>query len=170
MATEISIRPEDKRDIDRVTEIIQAAFKDHSYSNQKEHLLVTELRNRGKLALSLVAEIESHLVGHIGFSRVFIDGDHVDWYGLAPVSVDPAYQNQRVGSKLITSGLAELKKRGARGCVVLGEPNYYERFGFQHHEELTMEDAPQELFLTMPFNRQLLSGTVTYHDLFTKFG
>ncbi|WP_163469467.1 GNAT family N-acetyltransferase, partial [Escherichia coli] len=83
------------------------------------------------LTLSLVAEHNGTPIGHASVSPIVLSNGAAGWYGLAPVSVLPAYQSQGIGSRLIRRLLAELQERGAAGCVVLGDPNYYGRFGFQ---------------------------------------
>jgi len=170
MSDSINIRPEQEKDADRINQIIEAAFNNHPHSNQKEHLLVSELRADKALSLSLVAEVNGKVAGHIAFSEVSIDDNFISWYGLAPVSVDPEYQNRGIGSELIKSGLNELKKMGARGCVLVGEPEYYKRFGFRHQKSLFYEGVPGEYFLVQPFNDESPSGEVKYHNLFDTYG
>lgn len=170
MIDTLTIRPEKAVDIDRITQILEAAFEDHPHSNQKEHLLVSELRAEDALTLSLVAEVDENIVGHIAFSEVTINGIFDSWYGLAPASVDPEYQNRGIGSWLIESGLTELKNRDAKGCVLVGEPEYYRRFGFQHQNKLTYEGVPEEYFLVQSFSEEIPGGQVKYHPLFNKYG
>lgn len=166
MIDSIDIRPEQEKDADRISQIIEAAFKNQPHSNQKEHLLVSELRANHALSLSLVAEVNGKIAGHIAFSEITINDNFNSWYGLAPVSVDPEYQNRGIGSELIKSGLNELKKLGASGCVLVGEPEYYKRFGFRHQNRLIYDGVPREYFLVQPFNKEIPSGEVKYHNLF----
>lgn len=128
------------------------------------------LRKENALDLSLVAEFDGKIVGHIAFSKVTIEGKNDDWYGLAPVSVLPEYEKMGIGSKLIMKGLERLKNLGANGCVLLGEPEYYNRFGFRQADQLTLEGVPAEYFLALSFQERSPSGKVQYHDLFTKYG
>ena len=166
----LNIRSEQEKDTKRISQIIEAAFKNHPHSNQKEHLLVEELRDNKALTLSLIAEVKGTIVGHIAFSAVTINGEFDSWYGLAPVSVDPEYQHRGIGSKLIENGLNELKKMGANGCVLVGEPDYYKRFGFDHQNELFYEGVPDDFFLVQPFSNEIPSGEVKYHKIFDKYG
>ena len=167
----MTIRPETTEDISRINEIIQSAFKTHPYSNQKEHLLLADLRINHALSLSLVAELDNIVVGHIAFSKVTIDDKDLHWYGLAPVSVDPDYQNQGIGSALIKAGLEKLKNVNANGCVLLGEPEYYNRFGFKQDVDLTLADVPAEYFLALAFtNHTTPSGEVKYNPVFDLYG
>jgi len=170
MTHTLNIRLEQKKDTKRTNQIIEAAFKNHPHSNQKEHLLVAELRANNALSVSLVAEVNGKIVGHIAFSEVTVNGKFDSWYGLAPVSVDPEYQNQGIGSKLIENGLSELKKLGANGCVLVGEPGYYKRFGFDHQHELFYEGVPEQYFLVQTFNKECSSGEVKYHQIFGEYG
>jgi putative acetyltransferase len=128
--------------------------------------LVEKLRETGALSISLVAEVDGKVVGHIAFSPVSIQGEQSNWYGLAPVSVLPAYQRQGIGGMLIQAGLAELHKMGAAGCVLLGEPAYYGRLGFAPVEGLTLAGVPPEYFLTLPFSEEKIQGEVAYHKAF----
>ena len=97
---------------------------------------------------------------------VAIDGAK-DWYGLGPVAVAPRDQGHGVGSALIRAGLAELAERGAAGCVVLGEPDYYGRFGFRNDGELRYADAPPQYFQSLPFGDDAPKGEVRYHPSFS---
>lgn len=169
MNSEINIRPEQERDIPKIYNLIKSAFEGISYSNQKEHLLVDALRSAGALELSLVAESEEKIVGHIAFSRVMINGKESSWWGLAPVSILPGYQKKGIGSKLIREGMEKIKESGADGCVLLGEPGYYNRFGFRQSEQLRLEGVPPEYFLVHSFIDEIPAGSVKYHPLFNKF-
>lgn len=170
MTDRLTIRPEQAADIDRITQIIEAAFKGHPHGDSKEHLLVSELRSNHALSISLVAEVDENMVGHIAFSEITIDGVFDSWYGLAPVSVDPEYQNRGVGSRLIERGLAEVKNLGAKGCVLVGEPAYYKKFGFKQQDKLSYEGVPEEYFLVQSFGEEIPAGQVKYHPLFNKYG
>ena len=170
MRKEISIRPETETDVERIEEITVSAFKDHPHSNQSEHLLVSGLREQSALEVSLVAEDGGQVVGHIAFSQVTINGEHIAWYGLAPVSVDPNHQNQGIGSKLIITGLEAIRKLGVKGCVLLGEPEYYGRFGFKPVEALKLDGVPPEYFQALLIDGNWPSGNVEYHRVFLDNG
>jgi putative acetyltransferase len=94
-----------------------------------------------------VAEIDDKIVGHIAFSPITISDNTTDWYGLGPVSVKPDFQNKGIGKALINKGLSLLKERGAKGCTLFGDPNYYKHFGFKNYPELIYKGIPQEVFL-----------------------
>ncbi len=159
-------RPEDE---EAITQVTLAAFTGKFSDNPTEHLMVKGLRESGALSLSLVAELDGAIVGHVAFSEVTINGDYLGWYGLGPVSIEPAYQKQGVGSQLIRDGLARLRAMGAQGCVLEGSPTYYQRFGFKSYPNLIYEGAPApQYFMALPFYdaTAVPSGKVEYHAAF----
>lgn len=170
MNVDVNIRPETFDDSVKISEIIESAFQNHPHSNHKEQFIVSQLRDSSALSVSLVAEYDGELVGHIAFSEVKISNRECNWYGLAPVSVIPEYQNFGIGTKLIKSGLDLIKRKGAEGCVLLGDPNYYGRFGFKANPCLVLEGVPPEFFLTLNFGKSMPSGIVEYHKSFAENG
>jgi putative acetyltransferase len=163
---EIVIRRETSADIEAITEITIAAFKTLEISNQTEHFIISALRAANALTVSLVAELDGHVVGHIAFSPVTISDGSRDWYGLGPISVLPKYQRQGIGSALIQEGLLLLKDLNAQGCCLVGHPDYYKRFGFKNISSLIYEGVPQEVFLALPFHEDIPQGIVVFHDGF----
>ncbi|MES2026065.1 MAG: N-acetyltransferase [Pseudomonadota bacterium] len=161
------IRSEQHSDIQAITDVTRAAFADHPHSDHCEQFIINALRDASALSISLVAEIDDQVVGHIAFSPVSISDGSTDWYGLGPVSVLPQWQKQGIGKALINHGLALLKENHAKGCVLLGEPEYYRRFGFQHKTNLILEGVPPEYFLTLSFDGNLPNGKVNYHAAFS---
>ena len=160
------IRNERDADIEVITEVTIAAFKNHPISNHTEQFIINALRAAGALTISLVAEIDRQIVGHIAFSPVTISDGTTGWYGLGPISVLPNYQSQGIGKALINEGLSLLKNMGAQGCALVGYPNYYKRFGFKNYPELIYEGIPQEFFLILPFTQKIPQGVVVFHDGF----
>ncbi len=142
------------------------AFRDHPISKHTEQYIICALRAAGALAISLVAEIDGQVVGHIAFSPVTISDGTTGWYGLGPVSVLPGHQRQGIGQALIKEGIALLKDREGRGCALVGDPNYYRRFGFRNCPQLVHEGIPQEVFLALPFTGEVSSGIVLFHEGF----
>jgi putative acetyltransferase len=136
------------------------------FSRQTEHFIVNALRAAGALTISLVAEIDGQVVGHIAFSPIAISDDTTNWYGLGPVSVLPAHQKQGIGKALINEGLSILKGMNAQGCALVGDPEYYKKFGFKNHPEMIHEGVPQEVFLVLPFSEKAPQGIVTFHEAF----
>jgi putative acetyltransferase len=161
------IRSETPADRDAITEVTIAAFKDHPYSRQTEHVIVEALRRAGAIAVSLVAELDGQIVGHIAFSPVTISDGTRNWYGAGPLSVLPAHQKHGIGSALVREGLAVLKERGARGCALVGDPAYYRRFGFTNDPDLIHDGIPQEVFLVLNFGQERPRGKVVFHEGFT---
>ena len=164
------LRKETIADIDAITQVTIAAFKTLDVSNQTEQYIITALRDADALSLSLVAEIDGRIVWHIAFSPVIISDGTQDWYGLGPISVLPEYQKQGIGKSLVNEGLSLLKELRGQGCALVGDPNYYKRFGFRNYPELVHEGIPQEVFLALPFNEKVPKGTVEFHKSFLATG
>ena len=164
------IRKETTSDIEAITHVTIAAFKTLPISNHTEQFIIKALRAAGALTVSLVAEIDGHVVGHVAFSPIVISDGTKDWYGLGPVSVLPEYQKQGIGKSLINEGLSLLKQLGGQGCALVGDPNYYIRFGFKNFPELVHEGVPQEVFLALPFNEKIPQGIVVFHEGFLANG
>jgi putative acetyltransferase len=164
------IRPEEQKDIDAIEKITCAAFLNHSYSHQTEHLIVKALREAGALAVSLVAETDGEVVGHIAFSEVAIDGSYPSWFGLGPISVRPDSQRRGIGRALLQAGLAAIRAIGARGCVLVGNPDFYGRFGFSQAGPLLLEGVPPQYFLALAFGDRPSGGRVAFHPAFSVEG
>lgn len=160
------IRPEHPNDIADISAVVSAAFDPVPYSDGGEPAIIDVLRGEGAMTLSLVAEKDGRILGHIAFSAVTIADKPCGWFGLGPVAVLPDHQGTGLGSALINTGLSQLKDMGAQGCVLLGNPAYYKRFGFSQHPALTFAGAPAKNFLALPFTDDLPSGDVTYHKAF----
>jgi putative acetyltransferase len=161
------IRNETKSDVEAISDVTKAAFENHPISNQTEHFIVNALRTSKALTISLVAEVDGKVVGHIAFSPMTISDGSQDWYGLGPISVSPQYQGQGIGKALMNEGLSRLKARGAKGCVLVGDPNYYERFGFRSLPELTHEGVPHKNVLALQFGGSKAKGVVVFHRSFS---
>ena len=161
------IREETASDIEAITQVTVAAFKTHPISNQTEHFIIHALRNAGALSLSLVAEVDGQVVGHIAFSPITVSDGSQGWYGLGPISVLPDHQRKGIGKALIERSLSLLKDMGGKGIALVGDPNYYTRFGFKNYPELVHEGVPQEVFLAMPFAEAVPRGSVLFHEAFT---
>jgi putative acetyltransferase len=166
----IIIRNETQADVERIAAITEAAFADHPHSSHTEQFIIAELRAAGVLTLSLVAESKGKVVGHIAFSPVSFPDHSAGWYGMGPVSVAPEHQRQGMGTALVLEGLERLRDLGARGCVLVGDPRFYERFGFQSLPQVTHEGVPQEFCLTLPFAAPIPQGAVRFHPGFTAQG
>lgn len=163
--TEWRIRPELPEDAPAIAALISAAFDGHPHSDGSEAGIVMALRRDGDLTLSLVAEGDA-VIGHIAFSPVTISDGSADWYGLAPLSVQPERQNEGIGAALVRRGLTELQALGAKGCVVLGDPAYYGRFGFVADPALTYSDVPEGMFQRLVLTGDIPRGSVLYAAAF----
>lgn len=164
------IRNESKADYEAISDLNYMAFLNHPQhapgALPREHEIVNGLRAAGALALSLVAEDDGVIVGHVAFSEVLIDGASVSWYGLGPVAVHPTRQRQGIGSALIKAGIAELRQRGARGIALVGDPGYYVRFGFSADPDLVMEGIPPQYVLVLPLEFPKDKGRLSFHAAF----
>lgn len=152
------IRPEKPEDIAAIHQVVEAAF-----GQPAEADLVDKLRANGKAIVSLVAEAEGQIAGHILFSEVTLatNPQAVRVIGLAPLAVAPAFQKQSVGSLLSRAGLAACQAAGYEAAIVLGHPEYYPRFGFAPasrfgiHSEYNVRD---EVFMAMELRASALAG------------
>ena len=170
MNPKIIIRNEIDADVDAITEVTVAAFRTLEISSHTEQFIVEALRANNALTLSLIAEADGHVVGHVAFSPVTISDGTQNWYGLGPVSVLPEHQHKGIGKSLIREGISRLKDLNAKGCCLVGHPDYYRKLGFKNVSGLVHEGVPQEVFLAMSFDGQIPQGTVNFHDGFKADG
>ncbi len=166
------IRTERHNDYERINEIHQNAFHGES-----EATLVNAVRNSNEFIpdLSLVAVTGmEHIVGHILISTVWIQTDKqkLPTLALAPMAVDPSYQNKGIGSSLVKAGIKEAKQLGHSHIVVLGHPTFYPKFGFvpsvtkQIHSPFPV---PDEVFMILELKERSLKdikGIVVYPPSF----
>jgi predicted N-acetyltransferase YhbS len=141
----------------------------------KVYLLIEKIRKGENFIpdLSLVAEINNRIVGHILFSKIKIVGDSIfESIALAPMAVIPAFQKQGVGSKLIKKGMAKAKELGFDSIIVLGHKDYYPKFGFERASKWNIKcpfKVPEEAFMAIALTKKALedkAGTVKYPDEF----
>jgi len=164
----MNIRLEQNSDHPAISDVTARAFANVEHSDQSEPQIIERLRDASALSLSLVAIEGTALIGHVAFSPVMIDGAGEGWFGLGPVSVAPERQGGGIGSALVRDGLERLRSNGAAGCVVLGDPGYYPRFGFARIDDLQYEGAPPEYFMSLTFDgHDPPSGKVHYHPAFS---
>ena len=162
----MEIRPEHPGEEQAVAALIDAAFAGAEHSSGTEAEIVDRLRADGALKISLVAVDDGHIIGHVAFSPVTIEGNDWGWFGLGPVTVDPMHQRQGIGRQMIERGLNDLRVAGAAGCVVLGEPGYYGRVGFNADGRLAFPGPPPHYFQALTFGDEIPVGTVAYHRAF----
>jgi putative acetyltransferase len=155
--------PPDQQAISRLT---ASAFAPMAYSDGSEPAIIDRLRKDGDLTLSLIAVVGGEIVGHIAFSPVLIGGNDRGWFGLGPVSVAIEKQRRGIGSALITSGLDWLRSQGANGCVLVGDPVYYRRFGFISDGKISYGGLPNELVQWVSFDGTSPAGVLIYRPAF----
>ena len=170
MNSKIVIRNETRDDICAITEVTIAAFKTLEISNHTEHFIIEALRAANALTVSLVAEMDGRVIGHIAFSPVTISDGTANWYGLGPVSVLPEHQRKGIGKALIREELSRLKEMNAHGCCLVGHPDYYRQFGFKNVSGLGHEGVPAEVFFALSFDGHTPQGTVAFHEGFKADG
>ena len=170
MRPDVIIRNETSVDVSAISEVTVAAFNTLEISNYTEQFIIEALRAAKALTISLVAEVDGRVTGHIAFSPLTISDGTRNWYGLGPVSVLPEYQRQGIGKTLIREGLSRLKDMNAQGCCLVGHPDYYRKFGFKNMPGLVHEGVPQEVFFALSFDGHTPQGTVTFHEGFKADG
>ncbi len=166
---EVHIREEQPRETTAIRSVNERAF-----GRPDEADLVDALRRAGAVALSLVAEVDGEIVGHILYSPVVIDsaGGAHEAVGLGPMAVVPSQQRHGVGSKLVRASLELLRARGHRAAVVLGHPEYYPRFGFVRASSRGIRweaPCPDEAFMVLELEPGALpstGGVVRYRSEF----
>lgn len=146
----MNIRHETPADHEAIRRINVEAFRNHPVSRQTEHLIVEGLRRAGALEISLVAELEGAVVGHIAFSLATVGGRDLGWRLLGPLAVLPELQRRGIGSALVRAGLGELRRLGAAGCALVGDPAYYARLDFRQCRGLSWPGVPEQYVLCLP--------------------
>jgi len=159
------IRDEQPHEAGAIRELVLRAFASARHSSGTEWQIVDQLRQGDALTISLVALQAEQIVAHVAVSPVAISGFQ-GWFGLGPVAVEPRLQRKGIGSTMIREALGRLRKSGAGGCVVLGDPEYYRKFGFDYYPELTYRAVPPPYFQALQFSGERPSGAVDYHPAF----
>ncbi|MEX0964195.1 MAG: N-acetyltransferase [Pseudohongiellaceae bacterium] len=153
----MKIREETAADYAAVAKILNAAFEADAESR-----LVSRLRISAKPLISLVAERDGQVIGHILFSPVTLDTDSsLPLMGLAPMAVLPQYQRRGVGSALVEAGLAACRRAQIGAVVVLGHPAFYAKFGFLNSSVFEIKsdyDVPADVFMLIEMQENYLSG------------
>jgi len=149
----VQIRSERPDDDVAIHELTRIAFEPMPFSSGTEAPIVRALRRSGDLTLSLVAEDDGQIVGHVAFSPVTIEGVHAGWFGLGPISVRADRQRQGIGKALIARGIELLQQRGAAGVALIGNPEIYSRAGFESDGLLAYGDLDRRFV-----QRLVLSG------------
>ena len=165
----MNIRTENSTDSDKIRNVNAEAFETEAEAN-----LVNALRDSGVSYISLVAEEDNELVGHILFTTVDLIGDDsgLKLMGLAPMSVIPKLQNKGIGSLLVRTGIEECVSKGIDAIFVLGHPEYYPKFDFVPSVKYGIRpeyEVPDEAFMVLELRNGVLDGkqgTIKYHEAF----
>lgn len=164
------IRTEKNTDNEAISKVQYAAFKDHPQhqpgAEPVEHIIVERLRAAGALTLSLVWEEAGEILGHIAMSPASIGATPGGWHLLGPVGILPAHQRKGLGSALVREALRLLREGGAAGVVLVGDPEFYQRFGFRAVEGLTWPGVPAQYVLALPFAGVSPQGDIVGHAAF----
>ncbi len=167
----MDIREERPVDVERIRAVNLAAFETSTEAD-----LVDALRQHAAPIISLIAEDDGNIVGHILFSPVILVGEPtLPLMGLAPMAVVPARQREGIGSRLVVEGLDRCRRVNAAAVVVLGHAQYYPRFGFIPASRLSLRceyDVPEDVFMVRELRDGALrgfSGTIRYHPIFANF-
>ncbi|TXM73135.1 N-acetyltransferase [Methylobacterium sp. WL69] len=160
------LRPENPSDAVAIRALVSAAFRDAPHASGTEADIVDALREDGALSMSLVCTLADEIVGHVAFSPVVVGATAEGWFGLGPVAVQREYRGQGIGLRLIEAGLSSLREHDAVGCVVLGDPHYYRRFGFLADPAVSLAGVPPEFFQCLRLRGNHSQGEVRYHRAF----
>jgi putative acetyltransferase len=166
MMAEFVIRDQTEADFAAVHALVIAAFKTAPYACGREQFVIDALWRTGAATLALVAEDAGAIVGQAAFSKVKVGGADVGWHGCGPLSVAPERHKQGVGGALMRAGLERLRALGAKGCVVVGDPRYYPRFGFKNTEAMREPGVPPEVFMALLFAGDMPRGDVEFDKAF----
>ena len=167
---EFQVRPERPGDAAVIHAVTESAFRTAPHTSGTEQFIVRELRRAGALTVSLVAEIDGQVVGHVAISPITIDDGTRDWHGLGPVSVAPGLQRGGIGSRLVRDALARLQSHGGKGCALVGDPAFYGRFGFLAEPSLVLPGVPAQYFQVLKLAGPMPRGVVTFHPAFEARG
>lgn len=163
---DLTIRPERSGDEAAIFTVTEAAFTGHPHSEGTEPAIVDALRADGDLALSLVAERDGEIVGHVAYSPAILSGGEEGWLALGPISVRPDLQGQGIGRALVEAGTRHWREAEAEGVVLLGDPALYSRFGFVRDTPLHITGPLAEYFQALPFTDQVPGSSVTFAPAF----
>ena len=165
---QVAIRDERPEDIGAIYDLTKRAFAPMPFAGGNEQDLINIVRDAGALSISLVAVFDSNIVGHVAFTPAMAADNSPGWFGLGPVAVEPKFQRKGIGRQLINEGLRKLLDWNAAGCIVLGDPNYYQRFGFRPSPALTPAGQPPEYFMMLSLTALQPNAVVDFHPLFSE--
>lgn len=160
------IREEQPEDIPAIRQLTIDAFRGRPYAGGDEQDVIDRLRQCGDLTLSLVKEQEDVITGQVTFSPAICEDGSSPWFALGPVSVLPDLHGQGVGGELIRAGLEQIAGLGALGCILTGDPNYYQRFGFDVMPDCCPPEEPGEYFQVRLLHAEAANARFTFHPAF----
>jgi putative acetyltransferase len=158
----LRIRDERPADIPTIHALTVAAFATRPYGDGTEGAIIDALRAAGDLAASLVATDGDTILGQVALSPATIGTSPGRWVGLGPIAVRPDRQRQGIGTALMQAALVRLPALGARGCVLVGDPRFYARFGFTSTGSLSYGDTPAHLVQHLTLDGPPPKGPVTF--------
>jgi putative acetyltransferase len=160
------IRPETDEDIDAIRQVTEIAFRGRPYAGGDEQDVIDRLRGARDLTLSLVAIDGQTLIGQVTFSPAVQSDGSGPWFALGPVAVVPSRQGEGIGAALIEEGLARIEALGALGCILTGNPAYYQRFGFQSAPRNVPPGEPAQFFMLKLLKGAAPTGRFAFHAAF----
>ena len=161
-----AIREERSGDEAAIHDVTEIAFANHPHSDGTEPAIIEILRATGELTLSLVAEIEGQIVGHVAFSPAILSNGAQGWQTLGPIAVHPDWQAHGIGRALLETGVAHWREAGAEGVVLVGSPDLYGRFGFVTGSPLTIEGPLARYFQVLAFTDAVPAASVDFAPAF----
>jgi len=157
------IRQEAAGDEAAIAQVTEAAFAGKAYADGDEADLPERLRDAGALVLSLVAVERKQVIGHVCLSPAMVGNDK--WLSLGPVSVLPSKQGHGIGSALVSSAVGIAQAYGRGGVVLMGDPQFYSRLGFEQTSEVTFNGSETRHLQVYPFG-ETPSGAAVFHPAF----
>lgn len=168
----LTIREEEIKDYNEVEKVVEESFKTAEFSDKDEHNLVGRLRKSNEFIkeLSLIAEEENKILGHVLLTKALINGENTSFetLALAPLAVLPEYQKSGIGKILMNKAIERARDLGYKSIVVLGDENYYPKFGFEKASKYGVKapfEVPDEAYMILellPGGLNGVSGVVEY--------
>lgn len=172
----LTIREEEIKDYNEVEKVVEESFKTAEFSDKDEHNLVRRLRNSNEFIkeLSLIAEEEDKILGHVLLTKALIKGESTSYetLALAPLAVLPEYQKSGIGKNLMNKAIERARELGYKSIVILGHENYYPKFGFEKASKYGVKapfEVPDEAYMILellPGGLNGVSGIVEYSKAF----
>lgn len=163
---DLRIRTETSADRDAIRALTSRAFATMPFSSGTEAAIIDRLRDQGLLTLSLVAILDERLAGHAAFSSAAGAAGSEVWAALGPISVEPGLQRRGIGKRLIAEGLSRLVQQGMKGCILVGDPAYYQQSGFTLAPRYCPASAPPAFFMMRKFGAADPPGILDFQPTF----